>query len=335
MTARPGKRPGTNAAADAGRAVPRPGSADFAARHAADAATTPLAAGEHLDLLAAGEAIRRHVSSRPAEWRAPGAAVRCRLARHRRYHRHQPRRCPRRLPRWIAGQAGSGTTAPPAGHRSVWPRRQRTRRLPPRRDRPPPDSGRRFRLPDDPPRPAAHRRPRRRPRPPRTAEEARTPVTLWLAVADVPVLLAEVHRGRSLLALVRAEYADLLAAARATLAADRDGETDPLYYLRDELAARGQLPPKHLRPVELLAQAGGPGEPPQPSTPVRPPPPARRRTAAVRPRRPLPRPDPRSPRPLDLPLPLRTRPSPHRRRPRPYRAVLHARRPGPGPPSPS
>lgn len=89
----------------------------------------------------------------------------------------------------------------------------------------------------------------------RTAQEARTPVTLWIAVADIPVLLAEVHRGRSLLALTRAEHADLLAAARATLAADRDGETEPLYYLRDELAARGQLPPKHLRPVELLALA--------------------------------------------------------------------------------
>ena len=89
-----------------------------------------------------------------------------------------------------------------------------------------------------------------------TAEETCTPVTLWIAAADIPVLIAEIHRGRSLLSLTRAEYADLLAAARATLAAHRDGEHDPLYYLRDELAAHGQLPPKHLHPAELLAQAG-------------------------------------------------------------------------------
>lgn len=87
----------------------------------------------------------------------------------------------------------------------------------------------------------------------RTAQEARTPVTLWIAVADIPVLLAEVHRGRTLLALTRAEHADLLAAARATIAAARDGEAEPLYYLHDELDARGQLPPRHLHPAELLA----------------------------------------------------------------------------------
>jgi hypothetical protein len=34
----------------------------------------------------------------------------------------------------------------------------------------------------------------------------------------------------------RIRYANLLAAARATLAADADAEPDPLYYLRDELA---------------------------------------------------------------------------------------------------
>lgn len=90
----------------------------------------------------------------------------------------------------------------------------------------------------------------------RAAGDAPTPVALWIALADVPVLLAEIHRGRSLLALTRVQYADLLAAARATLAADRDGEADPLYYVRDELAAHGQLPPKHLGSAELLTQAG-------------------------------------------------------------------------------
>jgi hypothetical protein len=84
--------------------------------------------------------------------------------------------------------------------------------------------------------------------------QSRTPVRLWHAVADIPVLLAELSRLRSLLALVRATHANLLAAARATIAAARDGEADPMYYLRDELDAHDQLPPDHLHAAELLAQ---------------------------------------------------------------------------------
>jgi hypothetical protein len=41
----------------------------------------------------------------------------------------------------------------------------------------------------------------------------------------------------------RLDRANLLAAARATIGAYLDGESDPLCYLRDELAVRGQLPP--------------------------------------------------------------------------------------------
>ena len=59
--------------------------------------------------------------------------------------------------------------------------------------------------------------------------QSRTPVRLWHAVADIPVLLAELSRLRSLLALVRAMHANLLAAARATIAATRDGEADSMY----------------------------------------------------------------------------------------------------------
>jgi hypothetical protein len=63
---------------------------------------------------------------------------------------------------------------------------------------------------------------------------------LWLifdqALADAPALIAETAR-------LRSDLADLLAAARATLTADHDEEPDPLYYLRDELTAHGQLPP--------------------------------------------------------------------------------------------
>ena len=84
--------------------------------------------------------------------------------------------------------------------------------------------------------------------------QSRTPVRLWHAVADIPVLLAELFRLRSLLALVRAMHANLLAAARATIAAARDGEVDSMYYLRDELDAHDQLPPDHLHAAELLAQ---------------------------------------------------------------------------------
>jgi hypothetical protein len=84
--------------------------------------------------------------------------------------------------------------------------------------------------------------------------QSRTPVRLWHAVADIPVLLAELSRLRSLLALVRAMHANLLAAARATIAATRDGEADSMYYLRDELDAHDQLPPDHLHAAELLAR---------------------------------------------------------------------------------
>ncbi|GAA0335869.1 hypothetical protein NE235_14995 [Actinoallomurus spadix] len=88
------------------------------------------------------------------------------------------------------------------------------------------------------------------------ARSARVPVALWVAVADLPMLIAEVERLRSLLALARAQYAGLLAAARATVAAERDGEDDPLLYLRDELDEHGQLPDEDLHAAELLALVG-------------------------------------------------------------------------------
>ncbi len=72
------------------------------------------------------------------------------------------------------------------------------------------------------------------PRPLINLEAIRTHLTT--ALADVPALLAEVRRLANLLARTRAEFANLLAAARATLAAHRDGEHDPLWYLRDQLA---------------------------------------------------------------------------------------------------
>jgi hypothetical protein len=61
---------------------------------------------------------------------------------------------------------------------------------------------------------------------------------LGAALADTSRLIIEVLRQRSDLAGVRLDRANLLAAIRATLAAARDGEADPLTYLRDELADR-------------------------------------------------------------------------------------------------
>jgi hypothetical protein len=57
------------------------------------------------------------------------------------------------------------------------------------------------------------------------------------ALADMPALIAELRRVRAELEAVRLDRANLLAAIRATLAADAEGESDPLGYLRDELDA--------------------------------------------------------------------------------------------------
>ncbi|MEU8664455.1 hypothetical protein [Actinoplanes philippinensis] len=76
------------------------------------------------------------------------------------------------------------------------------------------------------------------------ARQRPTPVTVWTAISDIPVLLAEVDRLARLLTRTRWDFADLLAAARASLSADHDGESDPLTYLRDAVAEhRTWLPP--------------------------------------------------------------------------------------------
>jgi hypothetical protein len=62
-----------------------------------------------------------------------------------------------------------------------------------------------------------------------------TRLALWTSIADVLVLLAEIERQATLLTVARTEYANLLAAARATLDAHDDGDADPLSYLRDEV----------------------------------------------------------------------------------------------------
>jgi len=57
------------------------------------------------------------------------------------------------------------------------------------------------------------------------------------ALADLPAGLADLSRARAELEAARLDRANLLAAIRATLAADAEGEPDPLGYLRDELGS--------------------------------------------------------------------------------------------------
>jgi hypothetical protein len=66
-----------------------------------------------------------------------------------------------------------------------------------------------------------------------------TPAGAWrlidTALADLPAVLADLRRLRAELEAARLDRANLLAAIRATLAADAEEEPDPLGYLRDEL----------------------------------------------------------------------------------------------------
>lgn len=62
------------------------------------------------------------------------------------------------------------------------------------------------------------------------------------ALADVPALLAELRRARADLEAARLDRANLVAAMRAAIGAQADGEADPLFYLRDELNARQDGP---------------------------------------------------------------------------------------------
>jgi hypothetical protein len=65
------------------------------------------------------------------------------------------------------------------------------------------------------------------------------------ALADVPAMGAVIARLTAELAGTRVDRANLLAAMRATIAAQADGEPDPLYYLRDELDARQERSQGH------------------------------------------------------------------------------------------
>jgi hypothetical protein len=63
------------------------------------------------------------------------------------------------------------------------------------------------------------------------------------AIRDIPLLIAEIERLWELACDRHQRYADLRAAALATIAATQTDEPDPLFYLRDELGARRPLRP--------------------------------------------------------------------------------------------
>jgi hypothetical protein len=65
------------------------------------------------------------------------------------------------------------------------------------------------------------------------------------ALADARDLATEVARLAAELAAARLGHANALAAMRATIGAQRDGEPDPLYYLRDELRASQSAAERH------------------------------------------------------------------------------------------
>ena len=58
------------------------------------------------------------------------------------------------------------------------------------------------------------------------------------ALAGIPALATDISRLRAQLTDIRLKRANLAAAGLATLTANRNGEPDPLAYLRDELDAQ-------------------------------------------------------------------------------------------------
>jgi hypothetical protein len=73
--------------------------------------------------------------------------------------------------------------------------------------------------------------------------------------ALLPEVLAELDRVRSQRAFACAEFAGLLQAVRAAVAADQAGAPDPLGWVRHLLGERGQLPAQGAVPVQVAADA--------------------------------------------------------------------------------
>ncbi|MFI9553156.1 hypothetical protein [Nonomuraea endophytica] len=68
-----------------------------------------------------------------------------------------------------------------------------------------------------------------------------------------PSAEAQVRTLKAKLSLLGAEYGELLAHARAAVAAAALGEADPVGYVRDVLAEHGQLPQAGALPSHVLA----------------------------------------------------------------------------------
>ncbi|MCG5216572.1 hypothetical protein [Streptosporangium sp. KLBMP 9127] len=68
-------------------------------------------------------------------------------------------------------------------------------------------------------------------------------------------LLEDLEHARMREATLRAYYLRLLTAARATVAAEITGATEPTTFLKDELAKRGQLPAEGEEVHRILSDA--------------------------------------------------------------------------------
>ena len=121
------------------------------------------------------------------------------------------------------------------------------------------------------------------------------------ALADCAALAADVARLADELGTARLDRANLAAAIRATLAANSDGETDPLWYLRDALNAAHSGPETRSGGSDGRLPSDAPAVPPYPPW---------RHAAGVHDQR-RPRPIPRlgrgCPGPASMALPLRAR----------------------------
>jgi hypothetical protein len=84
-----------------------------------------------------------------------------------------------------------------------------------------------------------------------TSEDVAELRTLASSCAD------EARKAKDQLARLCSIHANLLAAARAAIAAHRDGEPNPWSYLEYELADHAQLPEAGRHAPQLLADAAG------------------------------------------------------------------------------
>ena len=69
----------------------------------------------------------------------------------------------------------------------------------------------------------------------------RNPLSLLQIAPDAAYKTGSDLNGKTIGTPALNDLNNLLTAAKATLSAHVDGEEDPLYYLRDELTAQGQL----------------------------------------------------------------------------------------------